>query len=329
MSPASPSQTILELSTAYWSSRCLHVVAELGVADALDEAPRTAAELAAKTGTDAGALHRVLRLLAHRGIFELRDGRFVHNDVSRLLRTGVAGSLRCVARTFGLPLWWSAYGALEHSLKTGLPAAQSVTGQSAFSYLGQHPEEARLFGETMATLSGAQMAPLLEAYDFGNAKVIGDIGGGLGHLLEAVLGRSPQVQGVLFDRPEVIEEARKAQVPGITYVAGDFFRDPIPPCDMYLIKRVLHDWSDADAVAILRNIKAGAPRGARILLIEGVLSEDTLGPLSSLDVEMLVMTGGKERTREEWERLLVEAGVSPLRVVPAGPATSIIEAQVP
>jgi hypothetical protein len=329
MNTVDPAQTVIELVRAYWPSRCIHLVAEFGVADALDDVPRTAAELAEKTGTDANALHRVLRALVCRGIFELKEGRFAHNDASRLLRTGVEGSLRSAARTFGLPVWWNSYGALGQSLRTARPAVESVTGQGIFAYLGTHPEEAALFAETMVGSSRVQMGQLVQAYDFRDAQVIGDIGGGLGHLLTAVLAVSPQAQGVLFDRPEVIEHARKEPAARVTYMAGDFFRDPIPACDIYLLKRVLHDWSDAEAVTILRNIRAGAQQGARILTIEGVLSEESPGPLADIDIEMLVMAGGRERTREDWQKVLDEAGVSLRRIVPVGPTTAIIEATVP
>jgi hypothetical protein len=329
MSTVSPAQTIMDLTRAYWVSRCLHVVAELGVADALDEEPLTGPELAAKAGADPGALHRVLRVLASRGIFTLVDGRFRHNDASRLLRTGSRRSLHAMARTFGLPVWWNAYGALEHSVRTGRPALESITGQGIFDYLGAHPEEAGLFAETMLAASQAQIPSVLTSYDFQDARVIGDIGGGLGHLLAAVLETNTQAQGILFDRPEVIDKARATPAPRISCVAGDFFHDRIPACDTYLVKRVLHDWPDAEAVSILRNIRAGAPPGARILLIEGVLDERSPGPLAEIDIEMLVMTGGRERTREEWQKLLTEAGVSLTRIVTtASPMASIIEAAV-
>jgi hypothetical protein len=329
VSAVNPVQTVQNLTNAYWASRCLHVVAELGVADVLEEVPRTAAELAEKTGVDADALHRVLRVLANRGIFELKGGRFAHNDASRLLRTGAEGSLRSAARTFGLPLWWKAYGALGHSVRTGRPAVESVTGQNIFAYLGAHPEEARLFAEAMVALGSARIGPVLGVYDFRDAELIGDIGGGLGHLLQAVLGTNQQAKGILFDRPEVIEEARKVPAARTSYVAGDFFRDPIPACDIYLLMKVLHDWPDADSVAILRNVRAGARQGARIVLVEGVLNEDSLGPLAEIDLEMLTMTGGRERTREEWQKLLHEAGLSLQRILPAGPVNAVIEAVVP
>jgi hypothetical protein len=318
---------VMDLVRAYWLSRCVHVVAELGVADALDEEPRTAAELAGKVGAEAGALHRVLRALTGRGIFTLAKGHFSHNDASRLLRTGTPGSLRAAARTFGLPHWWSSYGALEHSVRTGRPACEKIAGQPLFDYLGAHPQEAALFAETMLASSHAQIPLILRAYDFQDARVIGDIGGGIGHLLAAVLEKSPQAQGILFDRPEVIQKAAAAPAPRMHYVAGDFFRDPIPACDVYLVKRVLHDWPDAEAVTILRNIRATAPAGARILVIDGVLEEDSPGPLVEVDIEMLVMAGGRERTREEWEKMFTEAGVTLQRILPSGsPMSTIIEA---
>lgn len=329
MSTDTPAQTIINLTRAYWVSRCLHVAAELGVADALDEEPRTAAELAGKMGLDPGALHRVLRVLVSRGIFTLADGRFSHNEASRLLRSETPGSLRAAARTFGLPVWWSSYGALEHSLQTGRPAPEPVTGLALFDYLGANPHEAGLFAETMLASSLAQIPSILQACDFKDARVIGDIGGGLGHLLAAVLQTHSSAEGILFDRPEVIDKARAMATPRIHYLAGDFFRDPIPSCDVYLLKRVLHDWPDTEAAQILTNIRATAAPGARVVLLEGVLDEATLGPLAEVDIEMLVMTGGHERTREEWHRLLAGAGITLRHIVPTqSPVCSVIEAAV-
>src|SRR5262245_13189841 len=198
MSTVNPAQTVMDLARAYWSSRCLHVVAELGVADALDDEPRTAAELAAQTGVNSRALHRVMRALVNRGIFDLKDGRFSHNDASRLLRTEIEGSLRASARVFGLPVWWSSYGALGHCLRTTKPAVESVTGQGLFAHLGAHPYEAAVFAEAMGALAHAQIPLILKSYDFGDARIIGDIGGGLGHLLAAVLATNPHAQGILF-----------------------------------------------------------------------------------------------------------------------------------
>jgi C-methyltransferase len=156
MSTANPAETLLNLSTAYWASRCLHIAAEVGVADALHDEPETALELAKKTGTDPGALHRVLRALANRGIFELKGGRFSHNDASRLLCTNAEGSMRSRAVIDGLPVHWNAYGALGHSLQTGRPAVESIIKEpNFFAYLGAHPDEARIFAGAMVGKSSS------------------------------------------------------------------------------------------------------------------------------------------------------------------------------
>ena len=330
MSTVNPAQRVSSLTRAYCVSRCLHLVAEFAVADSLDDVPLTAVELAGRLGLNPGALHRMLRVLVSHGVFTLTDGRFSHNDASRLLRTGTPGSLRAAARTFGLPFWWNSYGALEHTLRTGRPATESAGGPALFDYLDAHPQEAGLFAEAMQGNAHALIPLILQVCDFRDARVVGDIGGGLGHMLGAVLATNSAAQGILFDRPEVIDKVRATAAPRIRYVAGDFFRDRIPACDTYLIMRVLHDWPDAETVAILANIRAGATAGARVLVIEGVLDESSPGPLAEVDIQMLVITGGQERSEEQWRRLLTDAGMSLRRIVPtASPLASVIEAVVP
>ena len=330
MKAINPAETILKLSTAYWVSRCLHITAELGVADVLDDVPQTAAELARKTGADASALHRVMRALAERGIFELKAGFFSHNAASRLLRTNAEGSMRSWAITNGLPVFWNAYGALGDSLKTGRPAIELTAKQKLFDYLGAHPEEARIFAEAMVGSSFAKIGPVLEVYDFRRAELVADIGGGLGHLLAAVLGANLHAKGVLFDRREVIDQAKRKENRRIEYVAGDFFRDRIPPCDIYMLMTVLHDWSDDESIQILRNIRAGARPGAKVLVIEGIVEERSSGDfLIDRDIAMLALTTGRERTRQEWESVLNGAGLSLQRILPAGQWTAVIESVVP
>jgi hypothetical protein len=181
----------------------------------------------------------------------------------------------------------------------------------------------------MAGKSYAQVGPILEAYDFSGFETIGDIGGGLGHLLYAVLDRVPRARGVLFDLPEVVEHARRAANPRVSYVGGDFFKDPIPPCDAYMMMTVLHDWSDDESIAILKNIKANAPRTAKILILEGVVQPDARNHfLLDLDIEMLAMTTGRERTQKEWSAVIAGAGMRLARVIPADPWSSIVEAEV-
>lgn len=327
---ADPIEKVLFLSTAYWASRALHVAAELGVADALQDEPRTADELAAAIGAHPLALRRLLRALANHGIFELKEGRFLHNECSRLLRTDAPDSLRARAIMDGLPVHWNAYGALGHAVRTGQPAVNSIIKEpNFFAYLGAHPDEARVFAGAMAGKSIGQIGPVLGAYDFNGLGTIGDIGGSTGHLLKAVLDAHPAAKGVLFELPEIIAEARNRPHPRISYVGGDFFRDPIPPCDAYLLMMVLHDWSDAEGIAILQNIKRTAPAGSRVLIIEGVVDETARGDfLLDIDIEMMALTTGRERTREEWSALLAGAGFRLERVVPVAPWTALIEGKV-
>jgi hypothetical protein len=327
---SNPFEKILLLSTAYWASRALHVAAELGVADALDNQPRTAAELAPKVGADPLALHRLLRALVNHGIFELKDGRFSHNDCSQLLRTDVPNSMRARAIMDGLPVHWNAYGALGYAVKTGRPAVERIIQEpNFFAYLGNHPDEARIFAGAMAGKSLGQIRAVLDGYDFSGMKTIGDIGGSTGHLLNAVLDAYPGASGVLFELPEIIAEARTKAHPRVEYVGGDFFKDPIPSCDAYLLMMVLHDWSDAEGIAILRNIRRTAPATAKVLIIEGVVDESAgTDLLFDIDVEMMALTTGRERTREDWSALLQGAGFRIERILPVAPWTAIVEGVV-
>ncbi|HTT00544.1 MAG TPA: methyltransferase [Steroidobacteraceae bacterium] len=324
-----PARAVMDLAVAYWSSRCLHVIAELGVADALGDQPRSAEELARASGVRPQLLQRVLRALANHGIFAHDGERFAHNAASRMLRSDAATSLRSLARMMGLPVHWDAYRELESALRTGEPSIAKVTEGGLFPHLRKHPEEARLFHGAMLGKSLLQIGPIVEAYDFQGFKTIGDIGGGLGHLLYAVLERAPAARGILFDLPDVVAQARERTHARVSYVGGDFFKDPIPACDLYLMMTVLHDWSDAESVAILNNLKAGAPRGAKLLILEGVVRPTAQNDIVlDIDIEMLVMTTGHERSEKEWASMLSGAGMRLSRIIPAGPWTSILEVQL-
>jgi len=324
-----PARTLMDLATAYWASRCLHVVAELGVADALGDEPQSATELARQSGVQPQLLQRLLRSLSNHGIFQDDGERFAHNAASRLLRTDAAPSLRSLARMMGLPVHWDAYRELESALRTGEPSIAKVTEGGLFAHLRKHPEEARIFHEAMVGKSLLQVAPIVEAYDFRGFKSIGDIGGGLGHLLYAVLERAPASHGILFDLPGVIAQAREHTHPRVSYVGGDFFKDPIPACDLYLMMTVLHDWSDRESVDILNNLKARAPRGAKLLILEGVVQSKARNDLLiDIDIEMLVMTSGHERSEREWRSVVSSAGMQLSRIIATGSFTSILEVQV-
>jgi O-methyltransferase len=323
-----PFATLTQIAGGYCLPRCLHVVADLGVADALDETPRTAADLAASVGAHPEALGRVLRLLAAYGIFETQGEMFRHSPASRLLRTDHPQSMRAFAQMFGLPIFWATYEALEHSVRTGLPAASKVFPEGFWAYLAQHPEEGRVFNAAMAAKAQGAVAGILASYDFSGFDLIGDIGGGSGHLLRAVLEASPNAKGVLFDLPHVIEEAAGVASERLTLQAGDFFRDALPTCDAYLLMEIIHDWGDDESVAILQAVRQAAPPHARLLLIETIVPDDP-GPDWSkmLDIHMLTLLGGRQRTQQEYEALFAQSGFVLKREIDTHAGISILEAE--
>jgi hypothetical protein len=322
-----PFQTVLEIAGGYVLPRCLHVVAGLGVADALDATPRTAAELAEVVDADPDALGRVLRLLSAHGLFATDGDTFSHTPASRLLRTDHPQSLRAFVRMFGLPINWAICGALEESVRTGRLAAEAAVPGGLWTYYAEHPEEGAIFNAAMAGKAHGQIAGVLAAYDFSGLGCIGDIGGGHGHLLRAILDVAPATTGVLFDLPHVIAEVAGAASERLTVQPGDFFRDALPVCDTYLLMEIIHDWGDIESAAILQAVRRAAPSHARLLLIEQMVPDDP-GPhwAKTLDIHMLTLVGGRQRTRQEYAVLLDRAGFSLQRQIDTAAGVAILEA---
>jgi len=329
MPDADPYLQIRSLANAYWLSRCLHVATEFGVPDALGDGPETVEALAGKIGAHADSLKRVLRALATAGVFEdLGGGRFAHSPASRLLRADDPRSQRGLVRFAAADYHWAAWGALGQAVKTGRTAFDGIFGCNSFEYYQDHPEDARVFDDAMAGASAFGIAAATSAYDFSDFKRIGDIGGGAGHLLRAVLAKAPKAEGVLFDMPHVVAAAPRASSERIAFQGGDFFKDDLPVCDAYVMMRIIHDWDDDRSEAILKNLRRAAPPESRLLLVEGVLSEDPKTDWGKItDVEMLVLTGGRERTGEEYRILLAKSGFEMLRVIPTATSISIVEAR--
>ncbi|MDQ3548089.1 MAG: hypothetical protein M3439_04640 [Chloroflexota bacterium] len=326
---SNPFETVLQIAGGYCLPRCLHVVADLGVADRLDETPRTAAALAADTGANPDALSRVLRLLAAHDVFELDADTFRHSPASRLLRTDHPQSMRAFARMFGLPINWAILGELGHAVRTGLPAVDTVYPDGFWAYFAQHPDEGHVFNAAMVAKAHGHVAGILASYDFSGFRTVADIGGGSGHLLRAILDAAPETTGVLFDLPHVIEEAVSIASNRLTLQAGDFIRDSLPICDAYLLMEIIHDWAGTESVAILQAIRRAAPPHAKLLLIETIVPGDP-GPDWSkmLDIHMLALLGGRQRTRQEYEVLLDQAGFVLLHEIDTHAGISILEAAV-
>jgi hypothetical protein len=250
-------------------SRCLQLVAESGVADSLGEEPATASALAKATGLHAQALSRVLNLLTAHGIFERREGGFAHTPASRLLRADDPRSLRSLVRFWGLPVVWNAAQNLDQAMKTG-----QVNPDEFWNYLAENPHASRIFNDAMKAKADAQVAATVAAYDFSKFGLVGDIGGGQGHLLQAILAASPASRGMLFDLPNVIEQASGMSSDRLTLSAGDFFRDEIPVCDAYVLMEVIHDWPDEESHRILKAVRRAAPNHAKLLLIEALIPNE-------------------------------------------------------
>jgi hypothetical protein len=236
--------------------------------------------------------------------------------------------MRAFVRLFGLRVMWNTYETLEQSVRTGSPATAEVLPEGLFRYFAQHPEEAAVFDEAMAAKARGHVAGILAAYDFSRFALIGDIGGGRGHLLSAVLDANPATRGVLFDLPHVIAQAAGLASHRLTLHAGDFFQDVIPTCDAYLFMEVIHDWNDDEAVAILSAVRRAAPTGATALIIEQMIPDDP-GPAWTklLDIHMLALLGGRQRTRQEYAALLERSGFVFDRELTVPGDLSILEAR--
>ena len=323
-----PHEIVWTITNASVVSRSLHVVAEMGLADHIEDEPVSVEELASQCGANADALDRVLRLLAAHGIFHDRAGAYEHTEASRLLRSDHPMSMRAFSRMMGLPVNWANFGQLEHSLRTGSPALEQVAPDGLWAYFHDHPAEAEIFGQAMTGKAAADTAAVLDAYDFTHFSTIADIGGGRGHLLRAVLDAAPDAEGILFDLPGVIDTF-DIDSDRLTTHAGDFFVDPLPSADAYLLMEVIHDWADDEAAAILAAVRRAAPRHATVLIIEGVANDGEVDPrVQTLDVVMLTITGGRERTAGQFAKLLDSARLRLGKVVDTGGPLRIVEATV-
>jgi len=317
---------LMQVTNAFLTSRCLYVVAEVGVADHINDTPQTSETLAKATGSDAGALHRVLRVLASHGIFESRDGSWSHTEMSRLLRKDNPASMRDYIRMIGMPVFWRAWEHIEHSVRTGETGFKKVHPGGAFAYLAEHPHESSLFNAAMTAKSHGDIAAVLPAYDFSQFATIADIAGGRGHLLRAILKQCPNTQGILFDQPHVVTEVSPDKGEKLTVIGGSFFTDKMPTADCYLLMNIIHDWPDAESIKILSAIRRDMPQHARVLLIESVVPSSPEPHLSKeLDIVMMVLPGGRERTKEEYADLVAKCGLRLKRVVDTKSQYTIVE----
>jgi DNA-binding HxlR family transcriptional regulator len=324
-----PSARLFDLISGMIRTQTIAAIAELGVADAIAAGTTRTGELAREVGADPDALHRMLRLLEADGLVaQAAPGVWRLTETGEFLREDVDGSLRHVARLFAAEVYDAWSGAAE-SLRTGKAAFPGRFGAPFFDWLQQHPEGARRFDQAMAGTAALRLRPLLE-WDWKGVSTVVDVGGGNGTLLEALLEGFPQLEGISFDLPEVASRAA-ARVEGTSVAerlrarGGDFFEE-VPTADAYILAQVLHDWSDEDSVRILAACRRGAGENARLFVLEQVVPEgDRLSPVKLLDLNMLILLGGRERTLAEFEAVLAAGGWR-LAGHRDGPRSTLLEA---
>jgi hypothetical protein len=310
-----------------WLTRPLQLIVKVGVPDILGDAPQSAESLAAATGCNADALDRFLRVLAGCDIFErLPDGTYQHSPISRCLRRDAPMSAAPSALLQGSPIYQAALSNLEHTLRTGRPAIESLAPHGFFAYLHPHPEEARIFDRAMSSMAVGD-DPIIGAYDFSQHKVIADIGGGQGALARAILERVPTAQAILFDLADVVAGAAPAT--RLQIQAGNFLTDALPSADLHILKLILHDWPDAVAAKILHAVRRAARNGGKLLIIESLMREASgYQAAHIMDISMLALVNGRERTLQQFKQMLSDSGFRFVRVIPTViPIAQIVEAE--
>jgi O-methyltransferase domain/Dimerisation domain len=326
---------MLKLIAAYWQSQLVFVAAKLGVADVLIAGPLTAEEIARRVGADGPTLRRLLRALASLGVFA-RDSldRYRLTPMAQTLRSDHPDSLRNFALMLVDGYNWDAWGALEHAVKTGESAFEHVHGMPIFPFMQAHPDKESMFSASMASLSALENGAIARAYKFGKLRKLVDVGGAHGHLLATILRLHIKVQGVLFDQPQVIEAAADTGFITASDVrgrcetqSGDFFASVPAGADAYVMKYILHDWEDENCIRILTNCRAAMSEDGRVLVVDRVLRGANRPDWSKLlDINMMVVPGGRERTKEEFRRLFMRAGLKLKRVIRTASPLKILEA---
>ncbi|AKK28186.1 methyltransferase [Mycobacterium sp. EPa45] len=330
---APPAAAMMELIMGAWIAQLIAAAAELGVADALADGPATGDALACRLNVDQDALGRMLRALIGIGVFRQRsDGRYELTALAETLRTDSPVSMAGMARWVGAAQHREHWSHVADAIRTGAAVVPALRGKPIFDYLADEPQLAGIFNQAMTGLSESSITAVVAAYDFSRFATIADIGGGHGRLLAAILESAPQARGVLFDLPEVVAGApallRQYGVDRRTRIEpGSFFESAPDGADAYVLKHIIHDWPDGDAVRILQTVRNAARRGARVLLIEFVIPDhDRNFHGKWVDIEMLVVANARERTTAEYRHLLDKAGLRLTRVVDTVGPISILEA---
>ncbi len=323
------------IATQYFTSRALYAAAVLSIADELAHDAKSVDELATAAGAHAPSLYRILRVLAAAGIFtEQGDRQFANTPLSALLRRDVPGSLRDFVLLFGDETSWRSWEGILHAVRTGETPFEHIYGEKFFDYVQGHPETAAMFDRAMASASSTTNAAVVEACDFAGFGTVVDVAGGTGSALCSILEATPDLRGIVFDLPHV-EERAKRFIAGqglanrCEFIGGSFFESVPSGADAYFMKHILHDWGDEECAKILAACRKAMDASARLLICERIVpagNEPSSAKLIDLHM-MMTNHGGRERTEEEYRRLLSAAGFDLRRVIPTSTPWSVIEAR--
>jgi SAM-dependent methyltransferase len=328
-----PADIILQLASGYMASACLSAVTQLKIADLLRDGPRPVSELARNTSTSEDMLYRVLRALASVGVFiEIAPRTFGNTPTSDLLRTDHQASVHDMVRWMSDDFHFDTYRDMLPTLRDGKTALEHIHNMQPFDVIFANPERARIFNNAMTCFSSLIIPTVLNVYDFGPAGTLADIAGGHGLVLTTILQKYPQLKGILFDLPDVIAGAKnRIEKLGLSNriqtVEGDFF-EGVPAADHYVMKHIIHDWDDERAIRILKNCAQHLKPGGKVILLEAVVASGN-EPQSGkwMDIEMLMLPGGKERTESEFRDLFARAGLQLTRIVPTESPICVVESQ--
>ena len=320
----SSADELRRLINGHQLSQAICVAAELGVADLLADRARTSDDLAEATRTNADALYRLLRALASVGVLREEEGRlFALAPLGEALRSDAPDSIAPVAVHVGRPYVQEAWSALAESVRTGENAFRLVHGMSNWEYRAQRPDDNSIFDSYIAVGTRRSLPALLDAYDFGRFETIVDVGGGNGTFLSGLRAAHPSLRGIVFDQPHVVAELDLGD--GLEVVAGSFFESVPEGGDAYVLKSILHDWEDEEAVAILRAVRRS---GGTLLVIERLLGPPNEGPDAKFsDLNMLVAPGGRERTLDEYGALFEAAGYRLTGATPSAVDVHVLEGE--
>jgi hypothetical protein len=321
-----PQAVLMQMAMGYMVSQAVSVAARMKIADHLTDGAKTAEQIAGLTESHTPSVYRLMRALSSVGVFaQSGENRFSNTAISDFLRSEHPESLRVIVEMIGSFEHWNAHANMFHSVKTGEIAFDHTFGMPVFPFFAANPESAKLFDAAMTSFSAGIANAVAASYDFSGAETIADIGGGHGILLSRILEANEHAKGILFDQPQVVEGAQASD--RIETVGGDFFSEIPVVADVYLMKFILHDWNDEQSISILSNLAKHAPTGSRVLLVETVIEEENVPSMSKvMDLNMLVMTGGKERTATEYSELFEKTGFRLTSVIPTPSPTQIVEA---